>query len=188
VPLTRNALAALWRRSGGPVSDHRCVNHGATSIVHSVPQRRACPGVLDDFRGRPTLLLFWNPSCGFCQRLLNDLTTWETHRPTGAPDCLCRQGEGGKAGDDDVKGSASMGHCGPNLLQVPVEDLTPGPEGDHPTAGGGVVLTRAPVSVPSQFRHSRSPRRYCGDALTCMDDTRAASMNTWNRNWKLCWG
>lgn len=27
--------------------------------------------------GRPTLVLFWNPNCGFCRRMLNDLTRWE---------------------------------------------------------------------------------------------------------------
>lgn len=27
--------------------------------------------------GRPTLVLFWNPNCGFCRRMLNDLKAWE---------------------------------------------------------------------------------------------------------------
>ena len=27
--------------------------------------------------GRPTLLLFWNPECGFCERMLDDLRAWE---------------------------------------------------------------------------------------------------------------
>lgn len=32
---------------------------------------------LADFQGSETLLLFWNPACGFCQRLLPDLHIWE---------------------------------------------------------------------------------------------------------------
>jgi peroxiredoxin/uncharacterized membrane protein YphA (DoxX/SURF4 family) len=43
---------------------------------------------LEDYRGRETLLLFWNPGCGFCQRLLPDLKAWETNRPEDAPAVL----------------------------------------------------------------------------------------------------
>jgi len=32
---------------------------------------------LADFRGSRALLLFWNPGCGFCQRMLPDLQRWE---------------------------------------------------------------------------------------------------------------
>jgi thiol-disulfide isomerase/thioredoxin len=34
------------------------------------------------------LLLFWNPSCGFCQRMLPDLRQWEVNPPTGSPPLL----------------------------------------------------------------------------------------------------
>jgi peroxiredoxin/uncharacterized membrane protein YphA (DoxX/SURF4 family) len=43
---------------------------------------------LADFRGHSTLLLFWNPSCGFCQRMLEDLKAWERARPNHAPQLL----------------------------------------------------------------------------------------------------
>jgi peroxiredoxin len=43
---------------------------------------------LADFRGHPTLLLFWNPGCGFCQRMLDDLKAWEARPPKGAPRLL----------------------------------------------------------------------------------------------------
>ena len=43
---------------------------------------------LTDFRGAPTLALFWNPGCGYCQRMLDDLKTWEANRPPGAPQLL----------------------------------------------------------------------------------------------------
>jgi len=32
-----------------------------------------------------TVLLFWNPGCGFCQRMVEDVKTWEAHRPPDAP-------------------------------------------------------------------------------------------------------
>jgi peroxiredoxin len=28
---------------------------------------------LTDFRGKETLVLFWNPGCGFCEQMLPDL-------------------------------------------------------------------------------------------------------------------
>jgi thiol-disulfide isomerase/thioredoxin len=32
---------------------------------------------LEDFRGEETMVLFWNPGCGFCQQMLPDLKPWE---------------------------------------------------------------------------------------------------------------
>src|SRR5439155_17527063 len=40
------------------------------------------------FRGRATVILFWNPGCGFCQRMLPDLKAWEANPPAGAPQLL----------------------------------------------------------------------------------------------------
>jgi peroxiredoxin len=40
---------------------------------------------LADFAGHPTALLFWNPGCGFCQRMADDLKAWEADPPEGAP-------------------------------------------------------------------------------------------------------
>jgi thiol-disulfide isomerase/thioredoxin len=40
---------------------------------------------LADFRGEETLVLFWNPGCGFCQQMLPDLKAWEAKAPEGAP-------------------------------------------------------------------------------------------------------
>ena len=42
----------------------------------------------EDFRGQETLVLFWNPGCGFCQRMLPDLKEWERNHPEGAPRLL----------------------------------------------------------------------------------------------------
>ena len=43
---------------------------------------------LSDLGGRPTVLLFWNPNCGFCRQMVDDLKGWEANRPTGAPELL----------------------------------------------------------------------------------------------------
>ena len=43
---------------------------------------------LADFRGSKTLVLFWNPGCGFCARMLDDLKAWEANPPPGAPKLL----------------------------------------------------------------------------------------------------
>jgi peroxiredoxin/uncharacterized membrane protein YphA (DoxX/SURF4 family) len=42
-----------------------------------------------DFHGRNgVLLLFWNPRCGFCQRMLERLKAFEAKPPDGAPELL----------------------------------------------------------------------------------------------------
>ena len=43
---------------------------------------------LSQFRGRATLVLFWNPSCGFCRRMLADLQDWEARPLADRPDLL----------------------------------------------------------------------------------------------------
>jgi peroxiredoxin len=43
---------------------------------------------LADFAGHPTAVLFWNPGCGFCQRMLDDLKAWESERSEDAPKLL----------------------------------------------------------------------------------------------------
>ncbi|MCO5177237.1 MAG: redoxin domain-containing protein [Thermomicrobiales bacterium] len=43
---------------------------------------------LADLRGHETLVVFWNPRCGYCQRMLNDLREWEATAPTSAPHLL----------------------------------------------------------------------------------------------------
>jgi thiol-disulfide isomerase/thioredoxin/arginine exporter protein ArgO len=43
---------------------------------------------LTSFLGNEVLLLFWNPSCGFCAQMLDDLREWEALSPPGAPTLL----------------------------------------------------------------------------------------------------
>jgi thiol-disulfide isomerase/thioredoxin len=46
------------------------------------------PVTLKQFEGHPTAVLFWNPGCGFCQRMADDLKAWENNKPDGAPNLL----------------------------------------------------------------------------------------------------
>jgi peroxiredoxin len=43
---------------------------------------------LSNYRGSKMLLLFWDPGCGFCQQMLDDLKAWEAQPPKGAPKLL----------------------------------------------------------------------------------------------------
>ena len=46
---------------------------------------KGIPVDIGSLRGHETLLLFWNPGCGFCQQMLDDLKAWEAQRPKDAP-------------------------------------------------------------------------------------------------------
>ncbi len=61
---------------------------GETAPDFSLPDLSGRTVSLSDFRGEPTLVLFWRPSCGFCQRMLDDLKAWETNAPADAPKLL----------------------------------------------------------------------------------------------------
>jgi thiol-disulfide isomerase/thioredoxin len=42
----------------------------------------------EDFGGEETVVLFWNPGCGFCQQMLPELKEREANPPEGAPKLL----------------------------------------------------------------------------------------------------
>jgi len=43
---------------------------------------------LSEYQERETLVLFWNPGCGFCQRMLPELREWISTRQPDAPELL----------------------------------------------------------------------------------------------------
>jgi len=92
---------------GAPQGQHQgqpCPNcgkvHAAAPIVPAaekigeaapevkLPDLKGNTVMLEHFRGEETLLLFWNPWCGFCQQMLPDLKEWEANSPEGAPKLL----------------------------------------------------------------------------------------------------
>src|SRR5215204_857886 len=64
---------------------------------------------LADLRGEETLVLFWNPGCGFCQQMLPDLKEWEATSPEDAPKLLVVS-----AGSEEA--NKEMGLASPVLL------------------------------------------------------------------------
>jgi thiol-disulfide isomerase/thioredoxin len=73
--------------------------NGATQITYPVKMGELAPALdllglngetiaLTSFRGSETLLLFWNPRCGFCEQMLNDLQEWDADPPPGVPQLL----------------------------------------------------------------------------------------------------
>jgi methylamine dehydrogenase accessory protein MauD len=64
---------------------------------------------LADFRGEETLVLFWNPGCGFCQQMLPALKEWEARAPEDAPRLLVVS-----AGSEEA--NREMGLTAPVLL------------------------------------------------------------------------
>jgi peroxiredoxin/uncharacterized membrane protein YphA (DoxX/SURF4 family) len=61
---------------------------GERAPEFTLPDLTGNPINLADFRGSQTLVLFWNPSCGFCQQMLEDLKAWEAKSLKGAPKLL----------------------------------------------------------------------------------------------------
>jgi thiol-disulfide isomerase/thioredoxin len=43
---------------------------------------------LKEFQGQETLVLFWNPSCGFCERMLPEVKAWEETATSTTPRLL----------------------------------------------------------------------------------------------------
>ncbi|MCC7022569.1 MAG: TlpA family protein disulfide reductase [Thermomicrobiales bacterium] len=67
------------------------------------------PVKLTDFAGHPTAVLFWNPGCGFCQRMVDDLKAWEANPPEGAPKLLV-------VSTGDAESNREMGLASPMVL------------------------------------------------------------------------
>jgi len=83
---------------------------------------------LADFHGHPALLLFWNPGCGFCQRMLDNLKAWEAHPPKDAPRLLV-------VSTGTVEANQAMGLRSPILLD------------QHFAAGRQFGVTGTPMAV-----------------------------------------
>jgi len=66
----------------------------APAVKATKKGEKAPPVKLNDLAGNAfdlaaqkeeTLLVFWNPGCGFCKRMVDDLKTWEANPPANAP-------------------------------------------------------------------------------------------------------
>lgn len=93
VPMPKPRLAAVPRPIQARQPAKAQAPRGIASIGKDAPvvelnNLDGEPVRLADFAGHPTAVLFWNPGCGFCQRMLDDLKAWESNRPEDAPKLL----------------------------------------------------------------------------------------------------
>jgi thiol-disulfide isomerase/thioredoxin len=65
---------------------------------------------LPQFLGNRTLVLFWNPGCGYCQQMLPDLRAWEEAKLEGAPKLLV-------VSTGSVEANRALGLHSPILLE-----------------------------------------------------------------------
>jgi thiol-disulfide isomerase/thioredoxin len=93
--------------SGDDAPEHASVGEPAPDV--SLPNLAGATVRLSDFHGHPTLVLFWSPSCGFCQRMLPDLKAWEAASPRKAPRLLV-------VSSGTVEDNESMGLRSPVVL------------------------------------------------------------------------
>jgi peroxiredoxin len=71
-----------------PMTPHLGLPIGDTAPPVRLPDLYGRTVSLADFKGRRTLVLFWNPGCGFCHRILPQLKAWEESPPQDAPSML----------------------------------------------------------------------------------------------------
>lgn len=75
--LVEEALGGLGRSSGLPVG----AEAPAIELDRLDGGRASVPALVDG----PTVVMFWNPGCGYCRSLHGDVRAWEDERPEGAP-------------------------------------------------------------------------------------------------------
>ena len=97
VTQAKGAAPRLLPAAGGAEPGNRQSESGRSSPVIKIGDRAPILGFhdldgksasLNDFRGRQTLLLFWNPGCGFCQKMLDALREWEANASPGVLNLL----------------------------------------------------------------------------------------------------
>lgn len=69
--------------NGGPPSQSDKVGQPAPRLV--LLDLDGAHVALEDLYAERTLAIFWNPGCGFCERMLEDLKLFERQPPAGAP-------------------------------------------------------------------------------------------------------
>jgi peroxiredoxin len=135
----------------GDVSHHRAMvglSIGTPAPGFALPDSSGRTTALIHFRGHNTLVLFWNPGCGFCRQLLPELKAWEAKPPPTAPRLVL-------VSTGDAAAAAQMGLASPVLLDPAMDVMTRfavsgtpiavlvGPEGQiqsDPAIGGPGVI------------------------------------------------
>jgi peroxiredoxin/uncharacterized membrane protein YphA (DoxX/SURF4 family) len=79
-------IAAPQSAGPRPLTPMATRGHRAPAVV--LPDLTGTTVDLESYRGRQVAVLFWNPGCGFCRRMVDDLKAWEANPPASAPDLL----------------------------------------------------------------------------------------------------
>ena len=82
------AHAVPMRTGGEGVARPAAAALGSPAPALRLPGLDGRGVALEEFRGQRTLVLFWNPGCGHCARMLPDLKRWEASPPEDAPELL----------------------------------------------------------------------------------------------------
>ncbi len=146
VPQGNGAGAAVPSRSSR-------LQIGETAPTFTLPDLSGQTVSLADFRGKQTLLLFWNPGCGFCQQMLPDLKDWEAESPERELALLV-------VSTGDISENQALGLRSPVLLD---EGFTIGPTfGIHGTPMGvlvdaeGKIASEVAAGAPAVLTLARS--------------------------------
>lgn len=87
--ITNNVPAgAVPIPNGNGTQSRQASRIGTAAPDISLPDLSGKTVSLHEFAGQRALVLFWNPGCGFCQRMLDDLKAWEANRSADAPGLL----------------------------------------------------------------------------------------------------
>lgn len=109
---------------------------------------------LADFRGEPAMVLFWNPQCGFCNRMLPRLQAWEADPPEGAPRLFV-------ISRGSVEDNLAQGLRAPVVLDQEVGTLRAFGAAGTPSAvlidAGGKIASRVAVGADAVLALAGSP-------------------------------
>jgi thiol-disulfide isomerase/thioredoxin len=101
---------------------------------------------LKDFRGEKRLVLFWNPGCGFCQQMLDDLKAFEANPSEGTPKVLV-------VSSGTLEANKEMGLSSPVVLDQEFATGSAFGAGGTPTAvlvdENGNVASEVAVGAPA---------------------------------------
>jgi peroxiredoxin/uncharacterized membrane protein YphA (DoxX/SURF4 family) len=85
---TPHVIQVAGGNGNGAVRADLAISEGEQAPDFALPDVEGKLLALGDLRGHPTLLLFWRPSCGFCQAMLEDLRDFDAGRSSGAPELV----------------------------------------------------------------------------------------------------
>lgn len=123
-------------------------NLGQAAPAVSLPNLEGETASLADLAGNSVAVLFWNPGCGFCQRMLPDLKAWEEERSADAPRLLV-------VSSGEAEANRAMGLSSPVVLDQGFATGRAFGASGTPSAvlvdGEGKIASAVAVGAPSVF-------------------------------------